>query len=167
YQMCLTQNVRPNSSSLPLRPTKARMQKVANISIGLSFLLYFTSALFGYLTFYGHVASELLLGYGRYLPRDIMVMTVRLAILVSVVLTARKAVMILLYGGRHFSWLTHIVSTMIILSVVLMLAIFVPDIRNVCLLFVFPGIFYLKISSQPLKSADSIGVNLQFHVCYL
>ncbi|MED6241261.1 hypothetical protein ATANTOWER_005437 [Ataeniobius toweri] len=156
------------------RPTKARMQKVANISIGLSFLLYFTSALFGYLTFYGHVASELLLGYGRYLPRDIMVMTVRLAILVSVVLTvplihfpARKAVMILLYGGRHFSWLTHIVSALIILSVVLMLAIFVPDIRNVfgvvgstmssCLLFVFPGIFYLKISSQPLKSADSIG----------
>uniref|UniRef100_A0A3Q2QGR9 Solute carrier family 38 member 6 n=1 Tax=Fundulus heteroclitus TaxID=8078 RepID=A0A3Q2QGR9_FUNHE len=159
------------------RPTKARMQNVANISIGLSFLLYFVSALFGYLTFYDNVESELLLGYGVYLPRDIMVMTVRLAILLSVLLTvplihfpARKAVMVLLYGGRHFSWLTHIVSALIILSVVLMLAIFVPDIRNVfgvvgstmssCLLFVFPGIFYLKVSSQPLKSADSIGVNL-------
>uniref|UniRef100_A0A3Q2P494 Solute carrier family 38 member 6 n=1 Tax=Fundulus heteroclitus TaxID=8078 RepID=A0A3Q2P494_FUNHE len=156
------------------RPTKARMQNVANISIGLSFLLYFVSALFGYLTFYDNVESELLLGYGVYLPRDIMVMTVRLAILLSVLLTvplihfpARKAVMVLLYGGRHFSWLTHIVSALIILSVVLMLAIFVPDIRNVfgvvgstmssCLLFVFPGIFYLKVSSQPLKSADSIG----------
>ncbi|XP_036006826.1 probable sodium-coupled neutral amino acid transporter 6 isoform X2 [Fundulus heteroclitus] len=156
------------------RPTKARMQNVANISIGLSFLLYFISALFGYLTFYDNVESELLLGYGVYLPRDIMVMTVRLAILLSVLLTvplihfpARKAVMVLLYGGRHFSWLTHIVSALIILSVVLMLAIFVPDIRNVfgvvgstmssCLLFVFPGIFYLKVSSQPLKSADSIG----------
>ncbi|KAM4723611.1 putative sodium-coupled neutral amino acid transporter 6 [Anableps anableps] len=156
------------------RPTKTRMQNVANISIGLSFLLYFISALFGYLTFYSHVESELLLGYGVYLPRDIMVMTVRLAILLSVLLTvplihfpARKAVIVMLYGGHHFSWLTHIVSALIILGVVLILAIFVPDIRNVfgvvgstmssCLLFVFPGIFYLKISSQPLKSVDSIG----------
>lgn len=98
---------------LSFRPTKARMQKVANISIGLSLLMYFISALFGYLTFYskpgrthlsgsepcsvrrrfiillllGHVESELLLGYGVYLPRDIMVMTVRLAILLSVLLT--------------------------------------------------------------------------------
>ncbi|XP_015229734.1 PREDICTED: probable sodium-coupled neutral amino acid transporter 6 [Cyprinodon variegatus] len=156
------------------RPTKARMQNVANISISLSFLLYFISSLFGYLTFYAHVESELLLGYGEYLPRDIMVMTVRLAILLSVLLTvplihfpARKAVIVLLYGGRYFSWLTHTVSALIILSVVLMLAIFVPDIRNVfgvvgstmssCLLFVFPGVFYLKISGQPLRSADSIG----------
>ncbi|XP_054909388.1 probable sodium-coupled neutral amino acid transporter 6 [Poeciliopsis prolifica] len=156
------------------RPTKTRMQNVANISIGLSFLLYFISALFGYLTFYSHVASELLLGYDVYLPRDILVMTVRLAILLSVLLTvplihfpARKAVIVMLYGGSHFSWLTHIVSTLIILGVVLMLAIFVPDIRNVfgvvgstmssCLLFIFPGIFYLKISSQPIKSVNSIG----------
>ncbi|XP_014325030.1 probable sodium-coupled neutral amino acid transporter 6 [Xiphophorus maculatus] len=155
------------------RPTKTRMQNVANISIGLSFLLYFISALFGYLTFYSHVESELLRGYDVYLPRDVMVMTVRLAILLSVLLTvplihfpARKAVIVMLYGGRHFSWLTHIVSTLIILGVVLMLAIFVPDIRNVfgvvgstmssCLLFIFPGIFYLKISSQPIKSVDSI-----------
>uniref|UniRef100_A0A3B5LKW3 Solute carrier family 38 member 6 n=1 Tax=Xiphophorus couchianus TaxID=32473 RepID=A0A3B5LKW3_9TELE len=120
------------------RPTKTRMQNVANISIGLSFLLYFISALFGYLTFYSHVESELLRGYDVYLPRDIMVMTVRLAILLSVLLTvplihfpARKAVIVMLYGGLHFSWLTHIISTLIILGVVLMLAIFVPDIRNV------------------------------------
>ncbi|KAM6912675.1 putative sodium-coupled neutral amino acid transporter 6 isoform 2-T4 [Xenentodon cancila] len=156
------------------RPSKARMQNVSNISIGLSFLFYFISALFGYLTFYSHVESELLLAYDAYLPRDIMVMTVRLAILVSVLLTvplihfpARKAVILLLYGRREFSWLVHIISTLIILSVVLMLAIFVPDISNVfgvvgstmssCLLFVFPGIFYLKISNEHLRSFDSIG----------
>lgn len=34
-----------------------------------------------------HVNSQLLLGYDAYMPRDIMVMTVRLAILVSVLLT--------------------------------------------------------------------------------
>ncbi|KAM4541921.1 putative sodium-coupled neutral amino acid transporter 6 isoform 2-T2 [Odontesthes bonariensis] len=159
------------------RPTKARMQKVSNISIGLSFLLYFISALFGYLTFYNHVDSELLLGYDAYLPRDIMVMTVRLAVLIAVLLTvplihfpARKAAILLLFGGRSFSWLIHIISTLTILSVVLILAIFVPDISNVfgvvgstmssCLLFVFPGIFYLKISGQPLRSVDSIGAIL-------
>ncbi|XP_008282175.1 putative sodium-coupled neutral amino acid transporter 6 [Stegastes partitus] len=159
------------------RPTKARMQKVSNISISLSFLVYLVSALFGYLTFYAHVDSELLLGYDQYLPRDIMVMTVRLAILLSVLLTvplihfpARKAAMLLLFGGRPFSWIVHIATTLTILGVVLILAIFVPDIRQVfgvvgsttssCLLFVFPGIFYLKISSQPLRSFDSIGAIL-------
>ncbi|XP_077394692.1 putative sodium-coupled neutral amino acid transporter 6 [Festucalex cinctus] len=156
------------------RPTKARMQNVANVSISLSFLLYVISALFGYLTFYAYVDSELLLGYDAYIPRDIMVMTVRLAILIAVLLTvplihfpARKAVILLLRGNRTFSWLTHIMSTVVILGVVLLLAIYVPDIRNVfgvvgsttssCLLFVFPGLFYLKISSQRLRSFDSIG----------
>uniref|UniRef100_A0A8C4GXR3 Solute carrier family 38 member 6 n=1 Tax=Dicentrarchus labrax TaxID=13489 RepID=A0A8C4GXR3_DICLA len=159
------------------RPTKSRMQNVTNVSIGLSFLLYLISAVFGYLTFYAHVNSELLLGYDTYMPRDIMVMTVRLAILLSVLLTvplihfpARKAVILLLFGGRPFSWLIHIIATLGILGVVLLMAIFVPDIRNVfgvvgsttssCLLFVFPGIFYLKISNRSLRSFDSIGALL-------
>uniref|UniRef100_A0A3B3BJC2 Solute carrier family 38 member 6 n=1 Tax=Oryzias melastigma TaxID=30732 RepID=A0A3B3BJC2_ORYME len=159
------------------RPTKARMQKVANIGIALSFFLYFISSLFGYLTFYSHVGTELLFAYNSYLPRDIMVMTVRLAILISVLLTvplihfpARKAVISLLYGEREISWLIHIILTVILLSVVLMMAIFVPDISSVfgvvgsttssCLLFVFPGIFYLKISNQPLRSVDSVGAIL-------
>nr|XP_057947505.1 probable sodium-coupled neutral amino acid transporter 6 isoform X1 [Doryrhamphus excisus] len=156
------------------RPNKARMQNVANVSISLSFLVYLISALFGYLTFYAHVDSELLLGYDAYMPHDILVMTVRLAILIAVLLTvplihfpARKAVILLLRGNRTFSWLIHIATTVVILGTVLMLAILVPDIRNVfgvvgsttssCLLFVFPGIFYLKISPHPLRSFDSIG----------
>ncbi|XP_056283166.1 probable sodium-coupled neutral amino acid transporter 6 isoform X3 [Pseudoliparis swirei] len=159
------------------RPTKARMQNITNISIGLSFLLYLISALFGYLTFYAHVDSELLLGYDAYMPRDIMVMVVRLAILLAVLLTvplihfpARKAAILLLFGGRPFSWLIHIFATLIILGGVLLLAIVVPDIRNVfgvvgsttstLLLFVFPGMFYLKLNTGPLRSFDSIGAIL-------
>uniref|UniRef100_A0A8C7XH33 Solute carrier family 38 member 6 n=1 Tax=Oryzias sinensis TaxID=183150 RepID=A0A8C7XH33_9TELE len=159
------------------RPTKPRMQKVANIGIALSFFLYFISSLFGYLTFYNHVGTELLLAYNSYLPRDILVLTVRLAILISVLLTvplihfpARKAVISLLYGDQEFSWLIHVILTVILLSVVLLLAIFVPDISSVfgvvgsttssCLLFVFPGIFYLKISNQPRRSVDSVGAIL-------
>ncbi|XP_042308977.1 probable sodium-coupled neutral amino acid transporter 6 isoform X4 [Sceloporus undulatus] len=68
-------------------PSKSRMQKVANTGIGLSFLVYFISALFGYLTFYDHVDSELLQGYSRYLPHDTIIMTVKVSILCAVVLT--------------------------------------------------------------------------------
>lgn len=46
-------------------------------------------------------------------------------------LQARKAVVLLLWGGRPFSWLVHVLTTVAILGLVLMLAIFVPDIRNV------------------------------------
>lgn len=159
------------------RPSKVRMQRVTNLSIGLSFILYLVSALFGYLTFYARVDSELLQGYDVYLPRDILVMTVRLAILLSVLLTvplihfpARKAAVLLLFGARPFSWLIHCLTTVCILAVVLILAIFVPDIRNVfgvvgsttssCLLFVFPGLFYLRISRQRFRSFDYVGAAL-------
>ncbi|XP_014066203.1 probable sodium-coupled neutral amino acid transporter 6 [Salmo salar] len=156
------------------RPSKKRMQNVTNVSISLSFLLYLVSALFGYLTFYSHVDSELLLSYDTYLPRDVLVMAVRLAILLAVLLTvplihfpARKAMSVLFCGDRPLSWVYHIFSTLLILTMVMLLAILVPDIRNVfgvvgsttstCLLFVFPGIFYLRLSNQPLKSLESVG----------
>lgn len=159
------------------QPSKVKMQRVTNISIGLSFTLYLISALFGYLTFYTHVDSELLQGYDVYLPRDVLVMTVRLAILLSVLLTvplihfpARKAAILLLFGARPFSWFVHCLATVCILSVVLLMAIFVPDIRNVfgvvgsttssCLLFVFPGLFYLRISRQDFRSLDYVGAAL-------
>lgn len=47
------------------------------------------------------------------------------------VLQARKAVLLLLFGRRPFSWPIHIVATLTIVGVVLMMAIFVPDIKNV------------------------------------
>ncbi|XP_037250586.1 probable sodium-coupled neutral amino acid transporter 6 isoform X2 [Falco rusticolus] len=68
-------------------PSKSRMQNVTVTGIGLSFLIYFMSALFGYLTFYDEVDSELLQGYSRYLPHDTVIMTVKLAILFAVLLT--------------------------------------------------------------------------------
>ncbi|XP_036398971.1 probable sodium-coupled neutral amino acid transporter 6 [Megalops cyprinoides] len=155
------------------RPSKKKMQNVANVGISLSFLVYLVSALFGYLTFYEHVDSELLQGYDWYLPRDVLVMSVRLAILLAVLLTvplihfpARKSAMMLALGNRPFSWLSHCLVTITLLSLVLLLAIYVPDIRNVfgvvgsttstCLLFVYPALFYLRISTDPLKSPQAL-----------
>ncbi|TRY55278.1 hypothetical protein DNTS_015756 [Danionella cerebrum] len=157
-------------------PSKLRMQRVTNVGIFLSFVVYLISALFGYLTFYKHVESELLLGYDHYLPRDVLVMSVRIAILLAVLLTvplihfpARKALLMVCRGERPFSWVSHTLACFFILTLVLLLAIFVPDIRNVfgvigsttstCLLFVYPGMFYLRISSEPITSLNSIGVS--------
>ncbi|XP_037394159.1 probable sodium-coupled neutral amino acid transporter 6 [Pygocentrus nattereri] len=155
------------------RPTKRRMQNVANVGISLSFLVYLVSALFGYLTFYAQVNSELLLGYDAYLPRDVLVTTVRLVILLAVLLTvplihfpARKALLMMFRGEREFSWLSHCLSTLFLLVIVVLLAVYVPDIRNVfgvvgsttstCLLFVYPGLFYLHISSGDIRSCSSV-----------
>ncbi|XP_066535400.1 probable sodium-coupled neutral amino acid transporter 6 isoform X2 [Hoplias malabaricus] len=156
------------------RPTKRKMQNVANVSISLSFLVYLVSALFGYLTFYDRVNSQLLLGYDNYLPWDVLVTTVRLLILMAVLLTvplihfpARKAVLMLFQDERRFSWFSHCLSTILLLVLVVLLAVYVPDIRNVfgvvgsttstCLLFVFPGLFYLRVSSDPINSCSSVG----------
>lgn len=155
-------------------PSKGRMQNVANLGISLSFLIYFISALFGYLTFYDKVESELLQGYSRFLPSDILIITVRLFILLAVLLTvplinfpARKAFMMMFFANRPFSYFRHIAVTLTLNIVIVLLAIYVPDIRNVfgvvgsttstCLLFVFPGIFYLKLSFEDFISRQKVG----------
>ncbi|XP_059135897.1 probable sodium-coupled neutral amino acid transporter 6 isoform X2 [Peromyscus eremicus] len=146
-------------------PSKRRMQNVSNTAIALSFLVYFVSALFGYLTFYDKVESELLQGYSKYLPHDVVVMAVKLCILFAVLLTvplihfpARKALMMLLFSNFPFSWIRHSLTTLALNIIIVLLAIYVPDIRNVfgvvgaststCLIFVFPGLFYLKLSRE-------------------
>ncbi|XP_051051948.1 probable sodium-coupled neutral amino acid transporter 6 isoform X2 [Phodopus roborovskii] len=155
-------------------PSKKRMQNVTNTAIALSFLLYFVSALFGYLTFYDKVESELLQGYSKYLPHDAVVMAVKLCILFAVLLTvplihfpARKALMMILFSNFPFSWIRHSLTTLALNIIIVLLAIYVPDIRNVfgvvgaststCLIFVFPGLFYLKLSREDFLSWKKLG----------
>ncbi|KAM6171247.1 LOW QUALITY PROTEIN: solute carrier family 38 member 6 [Erethizon dorsatum] len=150
-------------------PSKRRMQSVTNTAIALSFLIYFIVALFGYLTFYDKVESELLQGYSKYLPHDVVVMTVKLCILLAVLLTvplihfpARKALMMIFFSNFPFSWIHHTLITLALNIIIVLLAIYVPDIRNVfgvigaststCLIFVFPGLFYLKLSREDFLS---------------
>ncbi|KAM4664158.1 putative sodium-coupled neutral amino acid transporter 6 [Discoglossus pictus] len=154
--------------------SKSRMQNVANLGIGLSFLIYFISALFGYLTFYDKVESELLQTYGRYLPNDNLIASVRLCILLAVLLTvplihfpARKAFMLLVFSSARFSYVRHIIVTLGLNIIIVLLAIYVPDIRNVfgvvgsttstCLLFVFPGLFYIKLSLEDFLTRQKLG----------
>ncbi|KAM8921194.1 solute carrier family 38 member 6 [Pelodytes ibericus] len=154
-------------------PSKSRMQNVANLGIVLSFIIYFISALFGYLTFYEKVESELLQGYSKYLPNDILIITVRLFILLAVLLTvplihfpARKAFIMMFFSRLPFSYIRHVLVTLALNIIIVLLAIYVPDIRNVfgvvgsttstCLLFVFPGLFYVKISTEGYLSPQKL-----------
>ncbi|XP_077990690.1 putative sodium-coupled neutral amino acid transporter 6 [Glandiceps talaboti] len=155
------------------RPSKSRMQNVVYVSIAVCFTMYMFSALFGYLTFYENVNSELLEGYMTYNPHDTLMLVVRLAVLISVTLTvpllhfpARKALTLLIAPNKPFSWIRHVILTVCLLTLITMLAIFVPDIKDVFgiagatsstgLVFILPALFYLCIGREPLKSREKI-----------
>uniref|UniRef100_A0A669CR01 Solute carrier family 38 member 5 n=1 Tax=Oreochromis niloticus TaxID=8128 RepID=A0A669CR01_ORENI len=118
--------------------TKKRMQNVANISILAMFVMYLLTALFGYLTFYGAVESELLHTYIRVDPLDVLILCVRLAVLVAVTLTVpvvlfpiRKALLQILFADKPFHWVRHIGIAFGLLFVVNLLVILVPSIRDI------------------------------------
>lgn len=173
FQM-LQMIVNQSSFISPKSPSKKRMQNATHTAIALSFLIYFISALFGYLTFYDKVASELLQGYSIYLPRDVVILTVKLCILFAVLLTvplihfpARKALMMMFFSNFPFSWIRHSLITLALNIIIVLLALYVPDIRNIfgvvgsstsaCLIFVFPGLFYLKLSREDFLSWKKLG----------
>ncbi|XP_043102425.1 sodium-coupled neutral amino acid transporter 5 [Puntigrus tetrazona] len=154
-------------------PSKKRMQNVANISILAMFVMYLLTAIFGYLTFYGTVDSELLKMYSR---NDTLMLCVRLAVLIAVTLTVpvvlfpiRRAVLQLLFPDKPFHWARHISIAVCLLFLVNLLVIFVPNIRDIfgfigatsapSLIFILPGIFYIYIvpeEQEPLKSRPKI-----------
>ncbi|XP_067268750.1 sodium-coupled neutral amino acid transporter 5 [Pseudorasbora parva] len=154
-------------------PSKKRMQNIANISILAMFVMYLLTAIFGYLTFYANVESELLEMYSK---KDTLMLCVRLAVLVAVTLTVpvvlfpiRRAVLQLLFPDKPFSWVRHISIAVCLLIAVNLLVIFVPNIRDIfgfigatsapSLIFILPGIFYIYIipkEQEPLKSRPKI-----------
>uniref|UniRef100_UPI00398F48A2 sodium-coupled neutral amino acid transporter 5b n=1 Tax=Pristiophorus japonicus TaxID=55135 RepID=UPI00398F48A2 len=157
-------------------PTKKRMQRVANISIAGMFTMYLITAVFGYLTFYGNVETELLHTFNRVNPLDTLLLCVRLAVLVAVTLTVpvvlfpiRRAIQQLLFPGKAFHWLRHIAIAFTLLICVNLLVILVPNIRDIfgiigattapTLIFMLPGLFYVRIvpnDKEPLKSRPKI-----------
>ncbi|XP_051525271.1 sodium-coupled neutral amino acid transporter 5-like [Myxocyprinus asiaticus] len=157
------------------KPTKQRMQNVANISITAMFVMYLLTAIFGYLTFYKSTDSELLKMYSK---TDTLMLCVRLAVLVAVTLTVpvvlfpiRRAVLQLLFSDKPFHWVRHISIAVFLLFVVNLLVIFVPNIRDIfgfigatsapSLIFILPGLFYIRIvpeEQEPLKSRPKIQV---------
>uniref|UniRef100_A0A8C9VN74 Solute carrier family 38 member 5 n=1 Tax=Scleropages formosus TaxID=113540 RepID=A0A8C9VN74_SCLFO len=157
-------------------PTRRRMQNVANISIVAMFVMYFLTAVFGYLTFYATVEAELLHTYIQVDPLDTVILCVRLAVLMAVTLTVpvvlfpiRRAVQQLLCPEKPFHWARHIGIAVCFLFLVNLLVIYVPNIRDIfgligatsapSLIFILPGIFYLRIvpnDKEPMNSRPKI-----------
>lgn len=156
--------------------TKKRMQNVANISILAMFVMYLLTALFGYLTFFGAVESELLHTYIKVDPLDVLILCVRLAVLVAVTLTVpvvlfpiRRALLQIFFPDKPFQWHIHIGIAFCLLFIVNLLVIFVPSIRDIfgligatsapSLIFILPGIFYVRIvpeEQEPFLSRNKI-----------
>ncbi|XP_072537836.1 sodium-coupled neutral amino acid transporter 3 [Salminus brasiliensis] len=155
------------------KPTKKRMQNIANVSILAMFIMYLLTAIFGYLTFYGSVGEELLKSYST---TDTLMLCVRFAVLVAVTLTVpvvlfpiRRAILQLLFPDKPFHWVRHTLIAICLLFLVNLLVVFVPNIKEIfgvigatsapSLIFILPGIFYTRIvpeEQEPLKSRPKI-----------
>ncbi|ELV09635.1 Sodium-coupled neutral amino acid transporter 3 [Tupaia chinensis] len=156
--------------------SKGKMQHISNLSIAVMYVMYFLAALFGYLTFYGGVESELLHTYSQVDPFDVLILCVRVAVLTAVTLTVpivlfpvRRAIQQMLFQDQEFSWLRHILIATGLLTCVNLLVIFAPNILGIfgvigatsapCLIFIFPAIFYFRIvptEKEPSRSLPKI-----------
>ncbi|XP_022428776.1 sodium-coupled neutral amino acid transporter 3 isoform X1 [Delphinapterus leucas] len=157
-------------------PSKRKMQHISNLSIAVMYVMYFLAALFGYLTFYDRVESELLHTYNKVDPFDVLILCVRVAVLTAVTLTVpivlfpvRRALQQMLFQDREFSWLRHVLIAVGLLTCINLLVIFAPNILGIfgvigatsapCLIFIFPAIFYFRImptEKEPARSTPKI-----------
>ncbi|XP_069861406.1 sodium-coupled neutral amino acid transporter 3 [Dipodomys merriami] len=157
-------------------PSKKKMQHISNLSIAVMYVMYFLAALFGYLTFYDRVESELLHTYNKVDAFDVLILCVRVAVLTAVTLTVpivlfpvRRAIQQMLFQNQEFSWLRHVIIATGLLTCINLLVIFAPNILGIfgiigatsapCLIFIFPAIFYFRIiptEKEPARSTPKI-----------
>ncbi|XP_024431210.1 sodium-coupled neutral amino acid symporter 1 [Desmodus rotundus] len=154
-------SVLPIYSELKDRSQK-KMQMVSNISFFAMFVMYFLTAIFGYLTFYEDVQSDLLHKYQS--KDDVLILTVRLAVIVAVILTVPvlfftvRSSLFELAKKTKFNLCRHIVVTLILLVIINLLVIFIPTMKDIfgvvgvtsanMLIFILPSSLYLKITNQ-------------------
>lgn len=154
-------SVLPIYSELKDRSQK-RMQMVSNISFFAMFVMYFLTAIFGYLTFCENVHSDLLHNYQS--KDDILILTVRVAVIVAVILTVPvlfftvRSSLFELAKKTKFNLCRHIFVTIILLVIINLLVIFIPSMKDIfgvvgvtsanMLIFILPSSLYLKITNQ-------------------
>lgn len=154
-------SVLPIYSELKDRSQK-KMQMVSNISFFAMFVMYFLTAIFGYLTFYEKVQSDLLHKYQN--RNDILILTVRLAVIVAVILTVPvlfftvRSSLFELAKKTKFHLCRHVLVTIVLLVIINLLVIFIPSMKDIfgvvgvtsanMLIFILPSSLYLRITNQ-------------------
>jgi len=169
-----------HASVLPIyselkQPSKQKMQYVSTISIGLVFIMYLLASLFGYLTFKNVTGPELFVMYSGFMPDDTLILVGRLMVLICVIFSApllhfpcRKAFIVQVWGvekmpqGNDFRWSIWLGTMVGILSMVVMLVIYVPNIKEVfglagatvatMLVIIMPAWFYYKLGPEDKTS---------------
>jgi len=169
-----------HASVLPIyselkQPSKQKMQYVATISIGLVFIMYLLASLFGYLTFKNVTGPELFVMYSGFMPDDNLILVGRLMVLICVIFSApllhfpcRKAFIVQVWGvekmpqGNDFKWSIWLGTMFGILSMVVLLVIYVPNIKEVfglagatvatMLVIIMPAGFYYKLGREEKTS---------------
>ncbi|CAI9611458.1 unnamed protein product [Staurois parvus] len=152
-------SVLPIYSELRDRSQK-KMQLVAHISFFAMFAMYLMTAVFGYLTFYGKVHSELLSTYTN--QKDVLILTIRLAVITAVILTVPvlfftvRSSIFELARKTKYNLLEHLTVTIVLLSLIDLLVIFIPSMKDIfgaigatsanMLIFILPSSLYLKIT---------------------
>lgn len=176
-----------HASVLPIyaelkQASKQKMQYVSTISIGLVFIMYLLASLFGYLTFKNVTGPELFVMYSGYMPSDKLILVGRIMVLICVIFSApllhypcRKAMILGIWGEDRmpgkaaFSWLIWLGTMVGILGLVVVLVIYVPNIKEVfglagatvaaMLVIVMPAGFYYQLGPEP-KSSMKKKINL-------
>lgn len=154
-------SVLPIYSELKDRSQK-KMQLVSNISFFAMFVMYFMTAIFGYLTFCDDVQSDLLHNYHS--KDDILILTVRLAVIVAVILTVPvlfftvRSSLFEMARKTKFDLCRHVLVTFVLLVIINLLVIFIPNMKDIfgvvgvtsanMLIFILPSSLYLKITQQ-------------------
>uniref|UniRef100_A0A2K5MXK7 Solute carrier family 38 member 3 n=1 Tax=Cercocebus atys TaxID=9531 RepID=A0A2K5MXK7_CERAT len=151
-------------------PSKKKMQHISNLSITVKKKMYFLAALFGYLTFYDGVESELLHKKKKVDPFDVLILCVRVAVLKKKTLTVPivlfpVTIQQMLFPNQEFSWLQKKNIAVGLLTCINLLVIFAPNILGIfgvigatsapCLIFIFPAIFYFRIKKKKKEPARS------------
>jgi len=159
--------------------TVGHMLKVAGTSMAACFTLYGLAGVFGYLAFRGATQGDLLDEMAKYSPDDSLVLACRILVAASVTVTiplinypARRAItMAACYSTRDkFSWVRHVGIGTGTLALVTLLALVVPSITTVfgvagCttsvgLVFVLPGMFYIRLTKMTGVNGDFSGHRL-------
>jgi len=149
------------------RPSIKKMRKVAVVSICNVLVLYMLSAIFGYLTFFNLVESELLLTYSKAIPTDALIIVSRVMVIVCVTLSvpllhypARKTVVLTVFKNPHeFNWIRHLIIMTVFIGCTVIFVLYIPNIRDIfgfagattsaSLLVIFPSLFFLKLTNNP------------------
>lgn len=117
------------------RPTVRRITKVTRRSVMVEICLYAMFSCFAYLSFHDQTHGNILLNYALHDPLFVagrLAMVVSLAVVCPLILApAHHDINRLFFKGRAFSWVRHLLVSVLLVAAAVILAIFIPEVSAV------------------------------------